>query len=277
MVSTLDDFLLGQSAAQNGSPLGLSNLSGNAAGGGIFRRNERYTNFAGFAQDDIKLTQRLTVNAGLRYEIFGAPSEINGRLTDFVPALAVTGLLPAAGSFAGYTVPANFQGPVPPGVVKTPYSGFWKTPHGDVSPRIGLVWQPTMKNSLVVRGGFGIYFDEHSGNLAEQTLGQAPFATSQFVGGPQNGPATLQSPFVPLVLPVSSYPIFQPLMQDGFPFLEATNPNIKDGKTYEYNMNVEYALDMATYSRWAMSVRTPYTGQGRWNSIRRCWPVRRTP
>ena len=53
------------------------------AGGGIFRRNERYTDFAVFAQDDIKLTPRLTVNAGLRYEIFGAPTETDGRLTNF--------------------------------------------------------------------------------------------------------------------------------------------------------------------------------------------------
>jgi outer membrane receptor protein involved in Fe transport len=82
-IATFNDFLLGQSAAQNGSPQGLSNVTTSQAGGGIFRRNERYTDFAGFAQDDIKLTPRLTVNAGLRYEIFGAVTETGGRLTNF--------------------------------------------------------------------------------------------------------------------------------------------------------------------------------------------------
>jgi len=37
-IATFDDFLLGQSASQNGSPTGLSNVTGSQAGGGIFRR-----------------------------------------------------------------------------------------------------------------------------------------------------------------------------------------------------------------------------------------------
>jgi hypothetical protein len=244
-INTFDDFLLGQSAAQNGSPQGLSNVSTTQAGGGIFRRNERYTDFAVFAQDDIKLTQRLTVNAGLRYEIFGAPTETNGRLANFNADIATQGPLPVTGSFSGYTVPSNFQAPIgtlPQGVVQTSYAGLWRTPYGDVSPRLGFVWQMTEKPVLVLRGGFGVYFDRHAGNLAETTISQAPFATLQIVSGAPNGPATLQSPFVPLVLPNSSYPIFIPLTPTSTPFIEGTNPNILDGKTYEYNLNVQYAL-----------------------------------
>jgi hypothetical protein len=74
-IATFDDFLLGQSAAQNGSPQGLSNITNSFAGGGIFRRNTRYRDVAAFAQDDIKVARRLTVNVGLRYEIFGPPTE----------------------------------------------------------------------------------------------------------------------------------------------------------------------------------------------------------
>jgi len=241
-IASFDDFLLGQSAAQNHSPLGLSNVSSSTAGGGIFTRDERYTDFAGFAQDDIKVTSHLTINAGLRYEIFGAPTEINGRLANFDPSLATTGLLPAAGSFSGFTIPSNYAGTVPTGVLKTPYAGFWKTPHGDVSPRLGFVWQMAQKPVLVLRGGYGIYFDQHSGNLAEQTVSQLPFSTLNIVGGAPNGPATLQSPFVPLILPNTSYPIFEPRTPSSFPFIEATNPHILDGKTQEYNLNVQYAM-----------------------------------
>ena len=240
-IASMDDFLLGQSAAQNGSPLGLSNVGLSIAGGGIFRRDERYTDLAAFAQDDVKLTRRLTLNAGLRYEIFGAPTEINGRLTNFNPALAMKGPLPAAGTFSGYTVPANFRGSVPAGVTRTSYAGFYKTPYGDWSPRLGFAWQVTERPVLVLRGGFGVYFDEHSGNVPEQTISQSPFATLQFQAGPPNGPATLQAPFVPLVLPNSSYPIFQPLTAGAFPFIEGTNPNVRDGMTEEYNLNAQYA------------------------------------
>ena len=66
-ISTFNDFLLGLSAAQNGSPTGTSNVTNSIAGGGNFRRDERYTNLAAFFQDDIKLLPRLTLNAGIRY------------------------------------------------------------------------------------------------------------------------------------------------------------------------------------------------------------------
>jgi hypothetical protein len=242
--STFDDFLLGQSATENNSPLGLSNVETSQAGGGIFRRNERYTDFDAFTQDDLRLSSRLTLNAGLRYEIFGAPLEINGRFSNFDPALATMGPLPVppAGTFNGYTLPSNYPGMVPSGMVKTSFPGLFKTPYGDVSPRLGFVWQLTDRPVVVVRGGFGLYYDRHSGNLGEQTVSQAPFATLQIIGGSPNAAATLQSPFVPEVLPNSSYPIFTPLTQDSSPFIEATNPNMKDGTTEEYNLNVEYAL-----------------------------------
>ena len=96
-ISGFDDFLLGQSAAQNGSPFGLSNIGTSFAGAGNFRKNERYIDFAIFAQDDLKLTPRLTVNAGLRYEIFGAPTEIDGRLSNFNPNIASMGPVPDGG------------------------------------------------------------------------------------------------------------------------------------------------------------------------------------
>jgi len=240
--STIDDFLLGESAAQNGSPLGLSNLSGSGAGAGIFRRDERYTDLAAFAQDDVKVARKLTVNAGLRYEIFGAPVETHGRLANFDANTAQIGTISATGTFQGFVVPSNFQGPVPQGVVKDSFAGFYKTPYGDVSPRLGFVWQMFDRPVLVLRGGFGIYFDRHSGNVPEQTLGQAPFALSQGQFGPQNGPATLQNPYSPLLPLASSFPVFSPLVPGGSPFIEGTNPHLLDGKTYEYNFNVQYAL-----------------------------------
>ena len=242
MISGFEDFLLGQSAAQNGSPLGLSNVGTSTAGGGIFRRDERYTDLAGFAEDDVKLAKRLTINAGLRYEIFGAPLETHGRLTNFDANIATIGPIATTGTFQGFTVPSNFEGVPPQGVTQNSYAGFYKTPYGDVSPRLGFVWQMIGKPVLVLRGGFGVYFDEHSANIAESTLGQPPFALLQIQSGVPNGPATLQSPYVPLVPSGPSFPIYTPLVPNGTPFIEGTSPNLKDGKTYEYNLNLQYEL-----------------------------------
>jgi hypothetical protein len=80
------DFLLGESAAQNGS--GESNLYESSGSSGQFRKNERYTDLAGFVQDDVKVNSRLSVNAGLRYEYFGPPSETHGELSNFDPSIA---------------------------------------------------------------------------------------------------------------------------------------------------------------------------------------------
>ncbi|MGA7339952.1 MAG: TonB-dependent receptor [Terracidiphilus sp.] len=262
-IATFDDFLLGESAGnltgQNRSPLGLSNVTTSMAGGGIFRRNERSTDFASFAQDDMKITARLTLNAGVRYEIFGAPIETDGRFSNFDPALATMGPVPAAGTYSGYTLPSNYAGTLPSGIVKTSFPGLYKTPFGDVSPRLGFAWQMKGQPTLVVRGGYGLYYDRHSGNLAEQTVSQAPFATLQIIGGGPNSAATLQSPFVPTVLPYSSYPLFMPLTPNSSPFIEATNPSMKDGTTEEYNLNIEYALGRGYL------LEVGYVGTQSWN------------
>jgi Carboxypeptidase regulatory-like domain/TonB dependent receptor/TonB-dependent Receptor Plug Domain len=241
-ISTFEDFLLGESAAQNGSPFGESNVSNSTAGGGLFARAERYTDFAGFAQDDIKATQHLTINVGLRYEIFGAPTEIHGELANFNPFTALQGPVPAAGTYSGFTLPANYPGQVQVGMEKTPFAGLYQTPTGDVSPRAGFVWQVFEKPIVVVRGGYGIYYDRHSGNIAEQTFTQPPFSTLQILAGAQNAAATLQAPFNPLILPSTDFPIFTPRTPTSTPFIEGTNPNLKDGLTQEYNFNVQYGF-----------------------------------
>ncbi len=241
-IGTFDDFLLGQSAAQNGSPQGLSNVTTSFAGAGDFRRNERYTDVAGFVQDDIKLTPRLTLNAGVRYEAFGAPVDTHGLLSNFNPNIASTGPAPAAGTLSGFTLPSNYEGAIPAGVVRTSYSTLYRTPYGDISPRAGFVWQVTSRPIAVVRGGYGIYYDRHAATIAEQIINDPPFTLTQIVSGAPNATATLQSPFVPQVPQGSSFPVYMPRTSTSTPFIEATNPNLLDSRTQEYNLNVQSSL-----------------------------------
>ena len=241
-IGTFADFLLGQSAAQNGSPQGLSNVTLSFAGAGNFRRNERYTDIAAFVQDDVKLTHRFTLNAGARYEIFGAPTETNGLLANFNPNIATTGPVSATGTFSGFTLPSSYKGSFPTGVVQTPYDTLYRTPYGDISPRLGFVWQLTDAPVVVIRGGYGIYYDRHSATIAEQIVNDPPFTLLQIVGGAPNATATLASPFVPMVPPSASFPVFMPRTPSSTPFIEATNPKLLDSRTQEYNLNVETAL-----------------------------------
>ncbi|MGD0800805.1 MAG: carboxypeptidase-like regulatory domain-containing protein [Terracidiphilus sp.] len=241
MFNTFEDFLLGQSAAQNGSPIGASNIAGIDGASGLFREDERYTDLAAFIQDDIRMTRRLTVNAGLRYEIFGAPMEIHGRLSNFDPSIAVA-QVPSTGSLSGYTLPANFPGAVPAGVTKTSTAGLWYSDYHDLSPRLGFALQLKEKPTIVLRGGYGIYYDRPSGGFVEGQSGGQPFSLQELSFGTENATSSLQNPFVPLLPLASSFPVYQPRMPGAGAYTSAVSPHVIDPYTQEYNLNLQYAF-----------------------------------
>lgn len=244
-VRTFSDLLLGQSAGQNGSAGGISNVTFSGGSSGLFRKDERYKDFAAFVQDDMKLTPSLTLNAGLRYEVFGPPSEIHGRLVTFDPTIA-TLTAPDTGTFSGIVVSSNFEGAAPQGVTRSGMKGLWETRYSDLSPRLGFAYHVAAHPDMVLRGGYGIYFDRLSGGLAENLVGQPPFSTFQFFSGSQNGGASLQAPFAPLLPPASSYPIFMPRIPGGGATVEGLSRKMADPYTEEYNLNLQVATGWST-------------------------------
>jgi hypothetical protein len=235
---TFNDFLIGQSAAQNGSPNGLSNIEISGANSGNFRKDERYNDFAAFVQDDIRLSSRLAVFAGLRYEVFGAPTEKNGRLATFDPSIASL-TAPASGTYSGFVVPKNFPGSIPTGVTRLNRNGLWADNYGDLSPRVGFAAQLTDRPTILLRGGYGIYFDRLSAGLVENLVNQPPFAQTQVLFDAQAGASSEQQPFNPLLPPASAYPLFMPRTAGGAQTLYPVDPHITDPYTQEYNLNVQ--------------------------------------
>ena len=140
-------------------------------------------------------------------------------------------------------MPSNFQATIPAGVVQNSYAGLWKTPYGDVSPRLGFAWQMTEKPLLVLRGGFGVYFDGTPPTLPSRACTTTVFDAEISCREPPTGRPPCRVPMFPWCCHNSSYPIFvlrsaaSPL-----PFTQGTDPNVKDGKTEEYNLNMQYAL-----------------------------------
>jgi hypothetical protein len=239
LFQSFPDFLLGESAAQNGS--GQSNIFNSVGASGLFRKDERYTDYSGFAQDDIKVTPRLTMNAGLRYEFFSPPSEVNGRLSNFDPGIAPA-QVPASGSFAGFTLPSNFKGPVPSGILKTSGSGMWNPDHRDFGPRVGFALRLLNKPTVVLRGGYGIYYEKLSAQMAYQNIGQPPFSITQSLLGAENAAATLQAPYAPPLPPNSAYPIYLPRTPDSTIFLAGIRRNVTSPYTQQYNLNLQYEI-----------------------------------
>jgi len=166
-------------------------------GNGIRDRKLRTTDFAFFFQDDIRLTERFTLNAGLRFEDYGGISETEGRLAAFNPEI-----------FAKNALPCTPAAPCfPPNGITTLSRGetlYPETQH--FAPRLGFAWSPLASETLVVRGGSGVYFDKISLNTGVQQVLNYPYGV---VGTGVAGPF-FSSPFpdlsatefpVPAVIP----------------------------------------------------------------------------
>ncbi len=127
-------------------------------------RDIRANDFNLFVQDDWHVSKRLTVNAGLRWDVYGAFTEEKGRFVAFDPRLAqTTSLATAPVPYPlGVAVTAGFvqagNGSVP-GIPKV-QNGLVDTPYTNFGPRIGFAFRPNADNdTVVIRGGYGIYYD----------------------------------------------------------------------------------------------------------------------
>ncbi len=125
-------------------------------------RHYTYHDYAGFLQDDWKATSRLTLNLGLRWERFGAPSEDHGILAQFTNF--------GSGSCSNIHDPtcvANAQ--------VHPVGRMWKTRNHDFGPRFGFAWDPFGNGKTAVRGSYGIYYDRIFDNIWSNGAWNPPF------------------------------------------------------------------------------------------------------
>ncbi|HWQ53601.1 MAG TPA: TonB-dependent receptor [Bryobacteraceae bacterium] len=106
----------------------------------------RYRYLAGYVQDDWKITRTLTLNVGMRYDLFFPRKERFDNMSGFDPNLAN----PAAGNRAGAIA---FLGE---GAGRTGAASFANTYYRNFGPRFGFAW--SMNERTVVRGGYGIYY-----------------------------------------------------------------------------------------------------------------------
>ena len=233
------DFLLGMSAAQNGSQ--FSNLSSAAGETGLTDRHPRYKSFSSFAQDDIKLSSRFTINAGLRWEYFGPPSDTEARQPNYDPALALA-VPPAAGTFTGYTVPSNYTGPLPDGVTKLPGEDLWNPRYRDFAPRVGFALRLLDRHALVLRGGYGLYFEAMSNQMAVQTTQELPNILRLSNSGTANAAATFQQPFNPPLLPSSAFPVWIPRTPTSAQAPAVVPIDLRDPHTQSFSLGLQYQV-----------------------------------
>jgi hypothetical protein len=216
-----------------------------------------------YAQDTWKLTPKLTVNYGVRWEDFAPWANKNGVQTAFSPANYVAGTqtpqystLPAGMVLSGDPLMPNKNG------LKNIYTQFM--------PRGGFAYDIKGDSKTVVRGGAGIFYQDRMPgffNLSQSSnvpntisvaltnLGMSGIANT---GGPFSNPygtgtsTAYPNPF-PFTLPFPKTQVFP----NGF-VLQEFDPseNFQVPVTYDYNLTVEHQISPG----WA--ARAAYVGSG---------------
>ena len=134
------DFLLGIPQSAQGST------------GSTYTEYE-WTNVHPFIQDDWKVTRNFTLSMGLRYELnqFGKPRD--GKLEAFCASCIANG---ARGDLLLTDRPNSEGKQLPPRIMEPDRNNF--------APRLGFAWTPFNSKDTVLRGGFGIFYENTKGD-----------------------------------------------------------------------------------------------------------------
>jgi hypothetical protein len=97
-------------------------------------RNWRFTLFGGYLQDDIRVSEHLTLNAGVRYEYATLPVDTKGRDATLINILDRTETV----------------------------GELYRNPGGSFSPRVGFAWDVTGDGRTALRGGYGLYYNTNN-------------------------------------------------------------------------------------------------------------------
>jgi hypothetical protein len=178
----------------------------------------RANSYDAYVVDDWRMSPGLTLNLGVRWEYWSPISEKYGRLVN----------LDIAGPFAAEApvVAANPTGPL----TRTQYPGSLMQPDRHAfQPRVGFSWRPFPASSMVVRGGYGVYYNTSVYlPIATQMAQQYPLSKSLIVPNSPNNPLTLANGF-------NASPTVTP---DTF----GVDPNFRIGYSQNWQLSVQRDL-----------------------------------
>jgi len=206
-----------------------------------------------FAQDDFKITSRLTLNLGLRYYLISPFIEKNDLLVNFAPTLTN----PVSGQPGVFVVPSTRTVPfVDPRILNYGLltagqthqgigRGLARTDKNNFAPRIGFAW--SLNDKMVVRGGYGIFYPTSAAQGVRDPMASAPFNPGVTVSTLPNGWPGFSHGFSPItggtVVPGLSAPS-----------ANIVPVNLQDPRIQQYNATFERQLG------WESALRLSYIG-----------------
>ena len=169
-----------------------------------------YMNLSLFAQDELKVSSRINLSLGVRWDINPAPTDAGGHLPYS---------LTEATNLASATLQNNY-------LFHTDYTGF--------APRVGFAYQvhQTPGQETIVRGGFGMYYDA---NIAQSVYGYSGPGFTQSTTSPRAFPVST-SDIAAVGNPAITYPLSSSYE------VYSSDPNLRLPYTWQWNTAVEQAL-----------------------------------
>jgi hypothetical protein len=210
------DFVLDRSSSQQ---ISLSN--------GDF--GQRQYRVAGFIQDDWKITDKLTLNLGLRYEYDEPYAEVNNKTAN----VFLNGPLAGTVEYAGH-VPAGAR----PGSIVCGNAGCYQPTYDQFQPRFGFAYQVSPR--WVLRGGYGTTSFLEGNSTGERLVNNPPFANASSLTAATPTATSGGSPFA---------------VQNGFAInnssivtagYTAYPQHIQPAYIQEFNLTTEYELNNST-------------------------------
>jgi len=171
----------------------LGDYSGNLGfrqGAGEFK-NDRDLFSGMYAQDNYKISPRLTLNLGLRYEPALPWREIKGRVEQF----RLSGLMAGVRSTRFPNAPPGVYFPGDPGVPQNGIDANWK----NFAPRVGFAYDVFGNGKASFRGGAGIFYDTRiTGIINNRFVDVTPFSPQLILSTTGVKPGTLTDPLCTL-------------------------------------------------------------------------------
>ena len=211
------------------------------------------TNYAFFAQDDFKVSHRLTLNLGLRYEFQTLPAEENGQLVNFVPSLGKI-------VYAGTTVDPNISTQLASAGLSNYYvsadsvglpSALINTNKARLAPRLGFAFRPLDNDKLVVRGGYGLFYTGIRLTVIRTNLaGGFPYSVNTTYQASAPSSSKAGSSFISSTnpFPTAGGSLSGILTPSGY------DPNAAPAYMQNYNLTIERELP------WHIGLETSYVG-----------------